>query len=160
MTAAARLASTAALAPESVAWAEDVVESLRTDFLFQHVAIFLATDGDLLLAAQRWGAGADLGAVIPGEWQVPHVGSVVGRVFATGSAALIPDIRLDPDYRGFPGAVSRSELAVPIRAAQGIVGVVNLESPRVGGYGISDLDVIVERLDMATATFPGPALTA
>ena len=155
MTAAWPLPSPPAVSPEALVWADALVESLRTDYLFQHVAIFLAADAGLVLAAQRWGAGEDVGVVIPGEWQVPLVGSVVGRVFSTGSAALIGDIRLDRDYRGFPGASSRSELAVPIRSDEAVIGVVNLESPRVGSYGIRDLEVVVERLGIAVRTFPG-----
>src|SRR5262245_16879969 len=54
-----------ALSPEAMAWADDVVEALRTDYLFQHVAVFLISDdGRLVLAGQRWGAGEDVGGVV------------------------------------------------------------------------------------------------
>lgn len=137
-----------------MAWSERLVDALRTDFLYQHVAVFLLTGDTLMLAAQRWGAGEDVGQVVAGTWVVPFDGSVVGRVFATGSPSLVGDIRQDPDYRAFPGAMSRSELAVPILVEGRAVGVVNLESPRVGAYGIRDLDVVVGEVDAAAATFP------
>ena len=141
-----------------MAWADDVVEALRTDYLFQHVAVFLISDdGRLVLAGQRWGSGEDVGGVIAGAWTVPFEGSVTGRVYRTQQASLIGDVRLDPEYRSYPGSTGRSELAVPIRVGGVVVGVVNLESPWVNTYGIRDLETVVSALEVAAASFPaGP----
>lgn len=148
----------AALSPEAMAWADDVVEALRSDYLFQHVAVFLVSDdGRLVLAGQRWGAGEDVGAVIAGVWTVPFDGSVTGRVCRTQQASLIGDVRLDPDYRSYPGSTGRSELAVPIRVGEVAVGVVNLESPRINTFGIRDLETVFAVLDSAAESFPASA---
>ena len=147
-----------ALSPEAMAWADDVVEALRTDYLFQHVAVFLISDdGRLVLAGQRWGSGEDVGGVIAGAWTVPFDGSVTGRVYRTQQASLIGDVRLDPEYRSYPGSTGRSELAVPIRVGEVVVGVVNLESPWVNTYGIRDLETVVSALEVAAASFPAGA---
>jgi len=141
-----------------MAWADRVVEALRTDYLFQHVAVFLiSADGRLVLAGQRWGAGEDVGGVLAGVWAVPFEGSVTGRVYRTGQPSLIGDVRLDPEYRSYPGSTGRSELAVPIRDGDVVVGVINLESPRVNTYGIRDLETVGDVLEAAMRSFPSGA---
>jgi hypothetical protein len=146
------------LSPQAMVWADGLVEALRTDYLFEHVAVFLiGLDRRLTLAGQRWGSGEDVGAVIAGEWTVPLDGSVTGRVYRTGQPSLISDVRLDPEYRSYPGSTGRSELAVPIRVADEVVGVVNLESPRVNAYGIRDLETVVAALEVAAGAFPSRA---
>ena len=133
-----------------------LAEDIGLRHLFHHAAIFLydPTVDQLRLVGQRWGAGEDTGAVVAGEWLIGLDG-VCGRVFRTGEPALLPDVRLDPDYKTFPGGRTRSELAVPIRIEGQPVGVVNVESPRVGEYTVHDL----EALEAWAATI-GPLLAA
>ena len=93
-----------------------LVAEVARDQPAQHVSVFVpdAVAGGLRLVAQIWGAGEDTGEVVVGEWIVPFAGSVCGRVYRTGAAALCADVALDPDYRGFPGGHSRSSLTVPV----------------------------------------------
>jgi signal transduction histidine kinase len=52
---------------------------------------------------------------------------IVGRVGRTGMAALVEDVRKDPDYlAGLVG--TRAELAVPVRQGDVVVGVINIET--------------------------------
>ncbi len=52
---------------------------------------------------------------------------IVGRVGRTGIAALVEDVRKDPDYlAGLVG--TRAELAVPICHGDEVVGVINIET--------------------------------
>lgn len=146
-----------ALPPAIATWAAALCDALATEQLHQHCSVFVALPGldGLVLAGQHWGAGQDLGLVRIGEWTVPLHGSIVGRVYRTGRPALIGDIATDPDYRTYPGAAARSELAVPIVVGGSTVGVVNVEGPRPGTYGIADLDRIVAHVERAAVTFPG-----
>ena len=139
-----------------VAWAQRLVEALRDRHQFHYVAVFVphASEDALVLAAQQWGAGHANGVAAPGSVAVPLVGSVVGRVFRTGSPSLVSDTRYDPEYRDFPGGANLSELAVPIRLGDSIVGVVNLEHPRPGTYGIADLDQVLAILEEAVLDCP------
>jgi putative methionine-R-sulfoxide reductase with GAF domain len=107
------------------------------------------------LAAQIWGAGNDTGEVVVGDWTVPLDGSVCGRVYGTGLAALSADVTLDPDYRSFPGGRTRSSLTVPIGPPDGVVAVLNLEAPWVGAFTIRDYERTTERATAAYAEFPG-----
>lgn len=70
--------------------------------------------------------------------QLPLDGSVCGRVYQSGEPVIIEDVREEPCYFGLEPEV-RSELAVPIRIRGQVVGVLNLESRRVGGFNEEDL---------------------
>jgi putative methionine-R-sulfoxide reductase with GAF domain len=120
------------------------------------VALFVPDHpaGGLRLVAQVWGAGEDTGEVVIGEWVVPFEGSVTGRVYRTGGAALVPDVSMDPDYRSFPGGKTRSSLTVPIGGPGTVVAVINVEAPWVGAFGIRDYERLVERAAAALDTFP------
>jgi diguanylate cyclase (GGDEF)-like protein len=52
---------------------------------------------------------------------------VIGRVIRTGRPALVPDVNVDPDYIGAASAL-RSEICVPLLAANELLGIVNVES--------------------------------
>jgi NtrC-family two-component system sensor histidine kinase KinB len=65
---------------------------------------------------------------------------VIGRAFATGQTQCVPRVGEDPDY--FIGdPVTRSELAVPLRRGDRVVGVLNLESDRVDAFGPPDVQL-------------------
>ena len=81
--------------------------------------IYLAEDGRLRCQAVR------------GVWQVydglPATSGVVGRVFRTGHPAIVDDVGEAPDYLpAIPGV--RAEICHPLRAADQIVGVMDVES--------------------------------
>jgi putative methionine-R-sulfoxide reductase with GAF domain len=113
-----------------------------------------ASEG-LRLVAQFWGAGEDTGQVVVGEWTVPLVGSVCGRVYRTGTAALCTDVTLDPDYRDFPGGRSRSSMTVPVGQPGEVVAVINVEAPWIGAFSIRDYDQLTAVAEAWFGTFPG-----
>lgn len=151
------------IVPSPVAsWAATVCEFVAIEHLQQHCAVFVAVPGvdGLVLAGQVWGSGDDSGAVRVGEWIVPLQGSVCGRVFRDGRPALVADTLNSADYRTYPGARARSELAVPIVAAGETVGVLNLESPRPRTFGIADLERCIEHARRAGDAFEATGLRA
>jgi signal transduction histidine kinase len=63
---------------------------------------------------------------------------MLGRVAHSGMPVYLPDVRQDPDYvEGWEQ--TRSEIAVPLRKEDVVIGVLNVESPQE--YGLSDDDV-------------------
>jgi diguanylate cyclase (GGDEF)-like protein len=98
----------------------DAVMGLLVDrFGYRYVSIYIR-EGDLMrLRAQR---GYD--EVI--ETFDGTVG-VVGRVMRTGETSLVPDVTQDPEYRAASPDV-RSEVSVPLRAGDTVIGVLNVES--------------------------------
>ena len=144
------------------AWAHDLAARIAAQQATQHVAIFVPDDdGDgLRLIAQVWGAGEDIGAVIVGDWTVPLEGSVCGRVYRTGLAALCADVAMDPDHRSFPGSRTRSSLTVPIGPPDGVVGVINVEAPWVGAFSIQDYERVTDAAAAAFDTYPIRGISA
>jgi putative methionine-R-sulfoxide reductase with GAF domain len=138
------------------AWAHALATQIGQEQPTQHVAIFVPDDdgNGLRLAAQVWGAGEDTGQVIVGEWIVPLEGSICGRVYRMGHAALCADVTMDPDYRSFPGGRTRSSLTVPIGPPGGVVAVINLEAPWVGAFSIGDYERMTERAAAAYDVHP------
>jgi CheY-like chemotaxis protein len=68
----------------------------------------------------------------------PTGNGVTGYVAFTGNSYLCPDTAADPHYiEGAAGA--KSSLTVPLKFADEVVGTLNVESPRVNGFGPDDL---------------------
>ena len=111
-----RLLATAG--PTTTAY-DAVVELLVARFGYRYVSIY-TRDGDLM----RLGAQRGYDHVI--ETFDGTVG-VVGRVMRTGEPALVRDVADDPDYRAASPDV-RSEVSVPLRAGDVLLGVLNIES--------------------------------
>jgi hypothetical protein len=137
-------------------WARDLAARIGQEQRTQHISVFVPDQDEagLRLAAQVWGAGEDTGAVVVGEWLVPLEGSVCGRVYRTGLAALCADVAMDPDYRGFPGGRSRSSLTVPVGPPGDVVAVINLEAPWVGAFSIRDYERMTREAATAYGLFP------
>jgi diguanylate cyclase (GGDEF)-like protein/putative nucleotidyltransferase with HDIG domain len=74
------------------------------------------------------------------DWSQSLDRGVTGRVARTGEPALIRDTRDDPDFVGGPRQGDPcSELAVPIRVAGAVWGVLNLEATRNDAFTQEDL---------------------
>jgi GAF domain-containing protein len=150
-----------ALAPGVVAWAEAIVDVLHREDRFHSASVLVhdpATAG-LRLAAQWRSPSEDAGVARP-SWVVPLNGSVCGWVFRMGRPALVADVTSHADYLAYPGPATRSELATPILVAGRAVGVINVESPRVGEFGIADVERLERRAAAAAESLPADGLPA
>ncbi len=59
---------------------------------------------------------------------------IVGKTAESSRERLVPDVSVDPDYkRCFPA--TRSELAVPIKIAGRVLGVIDAESEQLNAFG-------------------------
>jgi GAF domain-containing protein len=137
-------------------WAQVLADEVALDQPAQNVAVFIHDPAAraLRLVGQVFGAGEDTGEVTVLEWLVPLEGSVCGRVFRTGEAALCADVRLDPDHLSFPGVETRSSLTVPLRAAGATVGVVTVQAPWLSGFSIADYERLTDLASAAMARMP------
>jgi GAF domain-containing protein/anti-sigma regulatory factor (Ser/Thr protein kinase) len=69
--------------------------------------------------------------------RIPLGQGVTGRVAATGRPLRVADVRQDPGYiAGYPD--SRSELAVPLRIGDRVVGVLDVQSTRPDAFSEGD----------------------
>jgi GAF domain-containing protein len=62
---------------------------------------------------------------------------ITGRANLLGQSQLVPDVRLDPDYIEF-NADTLSELSVPLKYGEEILGDLNVESNQVAGLDEDD----------------------
>jgi diguanylate cyclase (GGDEF)-like protein len=84
-------------------------------------SVFVLEHGRLWLVAQRGYAVVMDGIAVES--------GITGRAIRLGRAQLAPDVKADPDYvPAHPGVVA--SLAVPLRSARTVVGVLNIESER------------------------------
>jgi diguanylate cyclase (GGDEF)-like protein/PAS domain S-box-containing protein len=109
---------------------DSVVAAIAAQLGTRHVALFWLEDTVVRLGSQ---VGYPDVAV---EFDPNH--GVVGRVLRTGDAALVPDVRVDPDYHAGDPEVA-SEIAVPLRAEGRTFGVLNIESTAASPLSEVDL---------------------
>jgi signal transduction histidine kinase len=67
---------------------------------------------------------------------------VTGRVAGTGKPLIIPDVRQEPCYVPVEGCRTKSELTVPIKVKDQVIGVLDVESDRVNGFNETDLELM------------------
>jgi len=69
--------------------------------------------------------------------RIPLGKGIAGRVAATGKPLRVADTRQEPNYiAGYPDSLS--ELAVPLRIADRVIGVLDVQSTRSGAFSESD----------------------
>src|SRR5437016_521991 len=95
-----------------------LVEELHTTLNYPLVLIGLLDGDQIQLTASRGYTG--LAAA------VPVTTGVIGRVARTGSAALVADVRRDPDFNGWDPRVTQ-QACVPIVSHEKVVGVISIE---------------------------------
>ena len=125
------------LEPESIVHA--TVEELCEAYDCELALILAVEDGGGLRPVA--GRGPLLSRIPAFEdWSQSLDRGVTGRVARTGEPALIHDTRADPDFVGGPRQGDPcSELAVPIRVAGAVWGVLNLEATRNDAFTQEDL---------------------
>ena len=125
---------------------DEVMAILVDRFGYRYPSIYMR-DGDLM----RLGAQRGYDEVI--ETFDGTVG-VVGRVMRTGKPQFVPDVTADPEYRAASPDV-QSEVSVPLRSGDSIIGVLNIESGQdAPALDVSDLDtlvVVADRVSVALA---------
>jgi diguanylate cyclase (GGDEF)-like protein/PAS domain S-box-containing protein len=120
-----------------------VLGELETRMGYRFLSLYLADGPGLRLGAQR------------GYRSVPErldAGrGVIGRVYRTGLAELVRDVRSDPDYVPGEEAVT-TEIAAPLFGDDAVLGVLNIEALRPEGLTPDDLRLaraIADRLSSA-----------
>ena len=114
---------------------DSVLRVSREVFRFENAIIrLLDEDGLHLVAVAAYGYTEEaMGPIQIGQ-------GVMGRTAEIQRPILIEDVSKLPDYvPGIPGA--RCELAVPLISKKKLVGVLNVESPRLGAFSAGILNL-------------------
>jgi len=115
--------------------AEATIRAIRgvTDF---HLAGFGLVEDDVIYLVRGMGIKNTTSLFLDGP-------GVVVRAVRTGEAQLVPDTRLDEDYISEdPERDSLSELCVPIKMGDEVVGTINVESPELNAFTENDKKIV------------------
>ncbi len=127
---------------------------LRTDVLLWEIARLIKDTLRYYLVGIALIEGDELAfkAGSGGVWEMPgfqppriRVGQegITGWVAENGEPLLVPDVTKDPRYYSLPEASEmRSELAVPLRTKERVIGVLHVQSDHVNAFDESDLTVL------------------
>ncbi|MBN1427129.1 MAG: PAS domain S-box protein [Anaerolineae bacterium] len=115
---------------------------IHEDFGYHHVAIFInnQVQGKTVMKTI---AGSYVN-LFPPEHSLKLGQGMVGWVAGQGKRLLANDVRNEPRYVNLCSGLilTRSELSIPIRIGQEIVGVLDVQSPRIDAFDGNDVMVI------------------
>jgi len=142
-----------------------VVELIRSRFGYYHVQIFLVEQGSdraYFMAS----SGHDLSEKWQREGRTMGIGrdGIIGWVAQRGEMLLANDVVAEPRYipddpRLLPD--TRAELAVPLIVEDQVLGVLDVQSTEVGGFGQNDIFVLRTLADqVAVAVYSARAYEA
>lgn len=115
-----------------------IVEAVREVVPCDHAAVFLLDQdkGEL-----RYAVYQGIAEQVPSDFRLKVGQGLVGWVAITGQPVLIKDVRNDSRYLRFYED-SRSELDVPIKRGDRVLGVISLESRRRGAFDQHHLELL------------------
>jgi GAF domain-containing protein/response regulator RpfG family c-di-GMP phosphodiesterase len=121
-------------------------------FGFHHVGLFTQAAGEDRLVMR--GRAGEFAPLFPPDHSVALGQGVVGWVGRHGQTMLANDVDAEPRYVNlYPDRLpTRSELSVPIRISDEIVGVLDLQSPQPNDFGPDDvttLETLADQLAVA-----------
>lgn len=120
-----------------------VVDEIQERFGYSHVHVLVEQEnGDLVFFATTHPLGE--------QWRrrgerMRYREGITGWVAAHAEPLVVDDVLQDPRYSAGPDAQTintRSELAVPLVIGQRVVGVLDVQSERIGAFGEEDLFVL------------------
>ncbi len=83
---------------------------------------------------------------------IPVGSGITGKTLRTGEVHCLGDVRLDPDFIRTDSRTI-SELCVPVRVADGIVGVVNVECSSLNAFSEAEERLMIAIVDLVSATW-------
>lgn len=116
---------------------QSTVSAIYNSFGYFNVSIFLLTGNELILKAHV-GTISDF---LPDGYSQKTSEGLVGWVASNGTYAMVNDVSQDPRYLVYKYQNTRSELALPIRISDEVVGVLNIEDTKL--YAFDEMDVMV-----------------
>jgi GAF domain-containing protein/ligand-binding sensor domain-containing protein len=134
-----------------------IVLLIQDTFKYDIVEIGLVEGEELVFKA-----GVDGGSELPFPGFRLLVGKegITGWVAATGEPILVSDVSEDARFVQFTstGTETRSELAVPIKTKERIVGVLNVQSSQLDAFDESDVAVLQALADQAATAIENARL--
>ena len=113
---------------------------LRETFHYYNVNIYLLEPSSGSLSLKALCLSGQKGVIPVGVPLEMDEESIVGWVAQTGEPILANDVSEDPRYRAVEALrETKSELAVPVKIGNNVIGVLDIESTDVDAFGEADL---------------------
>jgi GAF domain-containing protein len=120
---------------------EVVVQAVQDVMGYRLASILLRDEHEPVLISSA--ISSNLRDRIPLGDRVPVGRGMVGAAAATGQTQLANDVTRNPQYKRAPGDWDPgSELSVPLKSAEGVLGVLDVEDDRKGAFGPDDVQVL------------------
>lgn len=87
------------------------------------------------------GSGGTWASTIERGFRYPVTQGLTGKVFRTGTSIIINDVSQDPDYITFLGWKAGSEMCIPLREGDRVIGLINLERTQKHAFSSQDLNL-------------------
>jgi signal transduction histidine kinase len=121
----------------------EVVRLIREKFGYYHVHIFIEDEeaGEVILKVAN-GPSANLKAQGL-RFKIGQEGGIIGWVAHSGQTVLCNDVSREPRYYAIDHAPStKSELTVPLRVGDQIIGVLDVQSNRLDAFDKEDVTAL------------------
>lgn len=136
------------------------VRLIAEAFGYEHVSVYLMDEleRNLILSAASSEAGQ---ALVQTGFQQPVGAGIVGTAARTRLPRIVSDVRTDPDYMPLPGLGDvRSEVAIPMRVGERVIGVLDLESYRAQAFSAASVTIMQTLADQITLALENTRLLA
>jgi GAF domain-containing protein/HAMP domain-containing protein len=108
-------------------------------FNYTHVSFGMIEGNEVVFGAgvvPEWETGQSLHLEVGRE-------GIAGWVAQSGEPLLVPDVSQEPRYHSVPQtAATRSELCVPLKTKEAVIGVLDVQSDQLSAFDGSDLVVL------------------
>lgn len=119
-----------------------IVRLVQNQFGYYHVHIYLLDPGTGFLNL-REGTGEPGRIMKENGHRISPGQGLVGKVVQTGMSMLVPDVSQESQWLPNPLLPeTRSELTVPLRLGDEILGVLDVQGDRVGGITVEDISLL------------------
>ncbi len=117
-----------------------MVQSVQEITGCYNVNLFLRQEDSLVLQA---GYGGYPNGQPPLGYRLALGQGIIGHAAQTGQPVLVPDVQQDERYCFFEGLpLTRSELAVPIKHGDQVLGVVDMQATEPDSFDLADLEAL------------------
>jgi PAS domain S-box-containing protein len=119
---------------------QQVVQSLQEVTGCYNASLFLQEGDALVLAA---GTGGYEDGKPPIGYRLALDQGIIGHVAQSGQPMLVPDVRQESRYMAWKGLpYTRSELAVPVKHGDRVLGVMDMQATEPGAFDAADLEAL------------------
>jgi PAS domain S-box-containing protein len=141
---------------EQDALLSEIVTAVRDAFDYYGVSLVLLDEESGRLHLQA--IAGDQTDTFPQDFSLAVGEGMIGQAAATGKSQITGDVDKDPNYVRRGDEKTRSELAVPIKGGQTVIGVLDLRSDRFNAFDETDALVMETLADQVAVALENAQL--